>query len=93
MITSHKKIIVIGAGGHAMVVADAVRLLNHDVIGFVDTISKARKGETFFGSKILGGIPEFTDFQKKESFGIALGFGDCQARYQLLHFLLEHNFS
>ena len=64
---SRAQFVIIGAGGHAMVVADAVRLLNHDVIGFVDTISKARKGETFYGSKVLGGIAELDAMQKNLS--------------------------
>jgi len=49
---TNKPIIILGAGGHAKVVAEALRLSGREFIGFVAPDVEA--GTTFFGSKLLG---------------------------------------
>jgi sugar O-acyltransferase (sialic acid O-acetyltransferase NeuD family) len=48
-----RSIIIIGAGGHGCIVADALLAAGCDVLGFVDN-DKSRVGETLLGLPILG---------------------------------------
>jgi sugar O-acyltransferase (sialic acid O-acetyltransferase NeuD family) len=88
------KILIWGAGGHALVVADIVRSgSDYDIAGFLDDANSQRKGEIFCGSPILGG---------KEQLGLALneglekmvvGIGDCQARLCLAAYARNKGYS
>ena len=50
------EIIVVGAGGHARVVADIIRLSDQfGVHGFLDSVNADRHGSSYEGSTILGG--------------------------------------
>ena len=49
----NEAVIVIGAGGHAAVVADALLAVGHVVLGFTDH-NQARHGETLCGLPVLG---------------------------------------
>jgi sugar O-acyltransferase (sialic acid O-acetyltransferase NeuD family) len=49
---TNKPVIILGAGGHAKVVAEAIRLSGREIIGFVTPDIEATT--IFFGSKILG---------------------------------------
>lgn len=51
-------IVIVGAGGHAKVVADLVRVLGGRVQCFVDTVNPARDGEVFFGSVVKANMPD-----------------------------------
>ncbi len=49
------ELIIIGASGHAKIIADLVRLDNKYLIaGFIDTVSPDRQGEAFYGATVLG---------------------------------------
>ena len=51
-----KKLVIWGASGHALVVADAVRSVgDFEIVGFIDNLSPWRRGESFCGAAILGG--------------------------------------
>lgn len=52
--TSPRSVIVIGAGGHARVVADALMCAGANVLGFTDT-DAALWGRTLLGLPVLGG--------------------------------------
>ena len=75
----NEKVIIIGAGGHAKVVADAVRKSGDEVIGFLDDRVE-RLGECFCGSKILGSVSEYDRFSESASFIIAVGDGVIRKR-------------
>ena len=50
------KIVVWGASGHAMVVADIIRLQGqYQIVGFLDNYNHQRHNTAFCGSQILGG--------------------------------------
>lgn len=49
----NKPVIILGAGGHAKVVADILRLSGRDILGFVTP--DLRIGAEFCGEKVLGG--------------------------------------
>lgn len=73
-----KKVIIIGAGGHAKVVADAVRKSGDLVIGFLDDHKPC--GESFCGAKILGKISEYKGFADGSCFIVAIGSNPTRKR-------------
>jgi len=68
----NKKVIIIGAGGHAKVVADAIRKSGDILIGFLDD-DKTRSGENFCGARILGTLSSYSEFAFDAEFIIAIG--------------------
>lgn len=61
---TYKKVIIIGAGGHARVIADIIQKSGDIVVGFLDDFSK--------GDGVLGGIDNCRAF-KNNCFIIAIG--------------------
>src|SRR5437667_3209268 len=50
-----QKLVIWGASGHALVVADAVRLSGeYEIVGFIDDVNPERAGAQFGGATILG---------------------------------------
>lgn len=86
-----RKIIIFGAGGHAMVVADAVHACGDKVVGYVDAVASERKGQIFNGAPIVGGFEDLLSHVEGLNIGVALGFGDCAERYLLTRNLSKHN--
>lgn len=82
-------IIVIGAGGHARVVADIIRLSNQfELRGFLDTADPSRHDEAFEGSKVLGG-GELIDELRANVVSVAfVAIGDNAARVRISEDLL-----
>jgi acetyltransferase EpsM len=79
-----EKIVIWGASGHAMVVADIIRLGGkYEVIGFIDNINPHRRGTEFCGAQILGGEEQLQRLQESGIHRIILGFGNCGARLRL----------
>lgn len=70
---------VIGAGGHAKVVAAALLAVGHNVIGFYDDNSQ-KWGEDIFGIPIVGPISDLTA-QKCDR--AIIGLGSNQVRKQI----------
>lgn len=64
-----EKVIVIGAGGHGMVVADIVIASGDTLAGFLDD-SPTRPLEN---GKLLGGVDDYLSYAKDHSFIIAIG--------------------
>jgi UDP-N-acetylbacillosamine N-acetyltransferase len=63
---SRPPLVVWGAGGHASVVADAVRLAGeYEIAGFLDDLHPERRGEAFCGATILGGEPELSPLRDR----------------------------
>lgn len=88
------EVVIWGASGHAMVVADVVRLQGlYTIAGFLDNVSPQRKGETFCGSSILGGEEQLETLLSLGINQILLGFGNCQMRLQKTPYLLSKGFS
>ncbi len=70
------EIIIYGAGGMALVVADAARLLGYEILAFIDdTPSAPCKVD---GVRVLSSLPPPVDGVE-----IILAFGDCDARLAL----------
>ena len=79
-----EKVVIWGASGHALVVADIIRLAKkYELAGFLDDVHLDRHGKPFFGSTILGGAAHLETLHKKGVRFILFGFGDCNARLRL----------
>jgi sugar O-acyltransferase (sialic acid O-acetyltransferase NeuD family) len=73
-------ILILGAGGHAKVVADILRCQGLRVAGFLDDDPQTW-GTTRLGLSVLGAIASFADYQPD---GLVLGIGANQVRGQLV---------
>lgn len=69
----HSKLILVGGGGHALVVAEAARLAGHELLGFFDDNPQAALGHKL-GVARLGGLVDFYKHAEGDSaFIVALG--------------------
>jgi UDP-N-acetylbacillosamine N-acetyltransferase len=76
-----KKLIIWGAGGHASVVADIVRLgKEYDLVGFLDDVNPGRRASSFLGKPVLGGAEQLRRLWGLGVRHVLLGFGDGKAR-------------
>lgn len=69
----NKKVVIIGAGGHAKVVADIVRSNGDTVEGFLDDSFTCER--EFYGSTVIGKTADYTRYASKCCFIIAIGNG------------------
>jgi acetyltransferase EpsM len=77
---SRKRIFIYGAGGHAKVVAEILRLNGHRVVGFIDGVNADRKGAAFYGAKVLGGDEVLEKHLRPGGGRANIGFGDNRLR-------------
>lgn len=88
------KTVIWGAFGHATIIAEIIEMDDrYQLIGFLDDVNNARKGEIFCEQKILGGKEQLATLRKQNIKHIALGFGNCSARVESGNLLIEHGFS
>jgi UDP-N-acetylbacillosamine N-acetyltransferase len=86
------EIVVIGAGGHARVVADVIRLMGELTIhGFIDQAAD-RRGEPFVGARIIGGDQELDDVLRSGVTHAAVAVGGNEARMRIGEELLQKGF-
>lgn len=88
-----KKLAIWGASGHALVVAEMVRLQKeYELVGFLDDTNIERKNKQFLGLPVYDGeqLDELKDLGVNN---MILGFGDCQARLKLHSVAKEKGFS
>lgn len=89
---SDRATFIYGAGGHAKVVAEILRLLGREVVGFLDAVSLCRKGENFYGAKVLGGDEVLEDLFRSDVRNVVVGFGDNGLRVKTANRLVEMGF-
>jgi UDP-N-acetylbacillosamine N-acetyltransferase len=78
------KIVIWGAGGHAMVVADILRCQGgFEIAGFLDDTNPGRHGQLFCGSTVLGGQEQLAILHEQGVTTMLLAIGDCAARLKL----------
>lgn len=88
------KLLIWGASGHALVVADIIRLQKiYEIVGFLDNVNPQRHGENFCGVPILGGQEQLDACKEKGIEYIIFGFGDCQARLKFSEMACKKGFS
>jgi UDP-N-acetylbacillosamine N-acetyltransferase len=89
-----KKLVIWGAGGHAMVVADILRCQGgFEIIGFLDDSNPARWRQAFCGSTILGGQDCLPSLISDGVNTIIIAIGDCAARIKLASIAKAAGFS
>ena len=83
-----KKIVIIGASGHAKVVADIIfsrkRDLNEkiEIVAFLDDNYKNLKYKEIFGISIIGGLDKIEDFNK-ENYWFVICIGNNYIRQRI----------
>ncbi len=74
-------VVIWGASGHAMVVADIIRLCGeYEIAGFLDDYNPDRRGEAFCGSTVLGGREALDELREQGIRHVIGGFGHCKGR-------------
>lgn len=89
-----EEILIWGAGAHARVVADIVRLENrYRIVAFLDDVNPDR-GETHFCQAPLYLDPAALEVLRREGIQhMIVAIGDCDARLQRAGIAREHGFS
>ena len=87
-------LVIWGASGHALVVADIVRRQGlYHIVGFLDDVNPGRQGTEFCGAQVLGGREQLTPLWEQGVRHVLLGVGDCAARLKLTALLEAQGFS
>lgn len=86
------KAVIWGAGGHAKVVAEILRLRGHEVVGFIDDVNEERKNREFFGATVLGGHEVLDDLLRAGVTNAVVGFGHNNLRLQIAEMLAGFGF-
>ncbi len=90
-------IVIVGAGGHAKVVADAIvshpdNGIRFTLAGFVDD-DESRTGTSLEGRPILGTLEALDDLmEQRNRLGLIVGVGDNEGRRSLFEKLLTQGF-
>lgn len=88
-----RQVAIWGAGGHASVVADIIRLNgDYEIVGFLDDVNPQRRNTDFCGASILGGRERLPDLREKGVDHIILALGDCAARLRLSELVVAEGF-
>jgi len=74
-------ILILGAGGHAKVVADILLARGMAVTGYLDD-DERQWGQSRLGIPVLGAMGSFPDYEPS---GLVIGVGDNRARQSILH--------
>jgi UDP-N-acetylbacillosamine N-acetyltransferase len=76
-------LVIWGAGGHAKVVADIVRLRGKYVVaGFLDDVAGVATPGEFLGAPLYFGRDGLDRLQREGVRFLIMGFGDCRARLE-----------
>lgn len=79
-----KRLVIWGSSGHALVVADIVRLQDeYEIVGFIDSVNPVHPGATSLETPILGGEEQLATLRQKGIEHLIFGLGDCRARLKL----------
>ncbi len=80
-----KSVLILGAGGHAKVVADILQLCGHHVLGCLDDDSQLW-GTSCLGLPVLGAIADYANYHPD---GLVIGIGSNAVRQTLVNRLGE----
>ena len=85
------KVVIWGTGGHALVVADIVRLeARWEIAGFLNDMRTVEPGETFCGAPILGGKEQVASLPERGVSYILFGFGNGALRLKMTEYVQAH---
>ncbi len=89
-----RTIVIWGAGGHALVVADVIRSAGGvEIAGFLDDVNFSRRGTQFGEATILGGREQLDILRKRGIASLIVAVGNCDARLRLAAWALDKGFS
>lgn len=89
-----KKLIIWGASGHALVVADAVRMMGgYELAGLLDDRDPGRRGTLSGGLPVLGGAETLDGLRRDGIDHLFFGFGDGAERLRLAAVVRSKGFS
>lgn len=78
------KLLLWGASGHAMVVADIIQLRDeYDIIGYLDDVTDARGENDFLGAPIFRGRDSLVTLYRQGVRHAIVAFGNCSARLEV----------
>lgn len=90
---SKPPIVVFGAGGHALVVADILdQMGQYRIVGFLDDVSHERHGAKFAGASILGGSSKLPALRADGVVHAIVAIGQCSARSLIAEMLVHAGF-
>lgn len=75
-----KKVIILGAGGHAKVIADIITKSGDEVVGFLDDNLDIQNDIIYFNKKVLGTT---NDIEKYKDYYFVIGIGNNNIRKKL----------
>jgi UDP-N-acetylbacillosamine N-acetyltransferase len=85
------RIVIWGASGHALVVADVVRVSGaYEIVGFIEDVDADRRQTDL---PILGGREQLAPLRESGVEHLIVGVGDCAARLKLAEVAREHGFT
>jgi acetyltransferase EpsM len=88
-----KKVAIWGASGHALVVADILRLQGeYEIVGLLDDLNPERRGQQTAGLPVLGGREQFDVLRHRRVTHLIFGFGGCSTRLRLTSVAKENGF-
>jgi UDP-N-acetylbacillosamine N-acetyltransferase len=88
-----KDIVIVGAGGHARVVADVIRLRGqYHIHGFVDGLDTGRHGTAFEDSIVIGGEETLPNVIREGVGHAIVAIGDNAARVRVARQLVQLGF-
>jgi len=88
-----RSLIIWGASGHAVVVADIIRCRGEfEIVGFLDDVNLGRKGEQFCTATILGGAEQLHLVKDRGVLHLIVAFGDCEARLRAAELVHSQGF-
>lgn len=76
-------LVIVGAGGHATVVADLADLAGFATVGFLDDVAVERRGTPFCRATVLGGVEQLAILAARGVRYAVVAIGDCDARLAL----------
>lgn len=87
------RVVIWGASGHALVVADILRREGREVLGFIDDMAAERLGQPFAGARVLGGRDCLDGLRADGVRDIVVAVGNCAARLRLADVVRQHGFA
>lgn len=88
------RLVIWGASGHALVVADILRAAGgYQIVGFLDDVDPARRGQPHAGSVVLGGKEQLARLLADGVSSALVAIGDCRARLACGQALLDAGFA
>lgn len=85
------KLVILGAGGIAVVAADIARCQGYDVIGFLDD-RPDKRGTLFCGAPVFGDFNMLSELREAVS-QVVVAFSNCHRRFAVAQCALSSGFS